>query len=121
MRPKPATWLIEIHIGHDEKAGTKTFFDTVCRQHLLPIIPRGIQQIELIRWDQKYLHNRFVLTEYGGLMFATGLDNHYGSAHTHDIVTLLEPEPYARTWQEYQRASSTFTFIDSLIIKDTAT
>jgi sigma54-dependent transcription regulator len=34
------------------------------------------KQIELIRWDQKYLHNRFVLTEYGGLMFATGLDGH---------------------------------------------
>ncbi len=108
---------IEIHTGHDETAGTKAFLDTECRRHLLPIIPHGIQQIELMRWDQKYLHNRFVLTEYGALMFAVGLDDHYGSALTHDIVTLLEPEPYAKIWQEYQRDSSTFTFIDSLIIE----
>ena len=116
--PKPTR--IEIHTGH-ETAGTKAFFDTECRRHLLPIIPRGMQ-IRLIRWDQKYLHNRFILTEYGGLKFSTGLDDHNSSALTHDIVDLLDLDPYAQTWQEYQRGSSNFPCIeDDLIVKGTAT
>lgn len=110
---------IEIHTGH-KTAGTKVFFDTECRRHLQPIIPCGMQ-IRLIRWDQNYLHNRFILTEYGGLQFATGLDDHNSSALTHDIVDLLEPEPDAQTWQEYQRDSPIFPLIeDALIIEGIA-
>ena len=69
-----------------------------------------------MRWDRSYLHNRFILTEYGGLKFATGLDEHDGSARTHDIVDLLEPEPYAQTWQEYQRDNPLFPLIESDLI-----
>jgi hypothetical protein len=64
------------------------------------------------------LHNRFILTEYGGLEFGTGLDEHDGSARTHDIVHLLEPEPYKVTWEEYQCGSSKFPLIeDDLIVE----
>ncbi len=89
-------------------------------QHLPSIIPRGLT-IRLVRWDQDHLHNRFILTEYGGLQFATGLDEHAGSARTHDIVDLLEPEPYNATWKEYQRDSATFPLMeDDLIIEGIA-
>ena len=79
-------------------------------------------KIRLIRWDQEYLHNRFILTEYGGLKFDIGLDDHNGSARTHDIIDLLEPDPYAQTWQEYQRDSSHFPppIEDDLIIEGIA-
>jgi hypothetical protein len=112
---------IEIHTGHDDSAGTKSFFDAECTRHLPSIIPQGMK-IRLIRWDRSYLHNRFILTEYGGLQFATGLDDHNGSATRHDIVDLLEPEPYAQTWQEYQRNSSHFPppSEDDLIIEGIA-
>jgi hypothetical protein len=60
-------------------------------------------KIRPVRWDQGCLHNRFILTENGGLKFAIGLDDHNNSARKHDIVDLLEPEPYVKTWQEYQR------------------
>ena len=110
---------IEIHTGH-ESTGSKIFFDAECVKHLASIIPRGMK-IRLIRWDQNHLHNRFILTEKGGLKFATGLDEHDGSANTHDIVDLLEPEPYAKTWQAYQRSSSTFPLIeDDLIVEGIA-
>jgi len=110
---------IEIHTGH-ETAGTRAFFATECTRHLPSIIPRGMQ-IRFVRWNQLYLHNRFILTEYGGLKFATGLDDHNGSAHRYDIVDLLEPEPYAQTWQEYQRDSSHLPLIeDDLIIEGMA-
>jgi hypothetical protein len=110
---------IEIHTGH-KTVGAKAFFDTVCTNLLPSIIPRGIK-IRLIRWDQDYLHNRFILTENGGLKFAIGLDDHNDSARKHDIVDLLEPEPYAKTWQEYQRGSPRFPLMeDDLIIEGTA-
>ena len=111
---------IEIHTGHDDSAGTKSFFDAECTRHLPSIVPRGMK-IRLIRWDRNSLHNRFILTEYGGLKFTTGLDDHDGSARRHDIVDLLEPEPYAQTWQEYQRDSPIFPLIeDDLIIEGMA-
>jgi hypothetical protein len=67
------------------------------------------------------LHNRFILTENGGLKFAIGLDDHSDSARKHDIVDLLEPEPYAKTWHEYQRDRPIFPLIeDDLIVEGTA-
>jgi hypothetical protein len=48
-------------------------------------------------------------------------DDHNDSARKHDIVDLLEPEPYAQTWQEYQRGSSGFPLVeDDLIVEGTA-
>lgn len=110
---------IEIHTGHT-KAGIKSFFDEECKKHLPSIIPRGIK-IRLIRWDQDHLHNRFILTEHGGLKFSHGLDDHNGRSPKHDIVDLLEPAPYKATWQEYQRDSPNFPLIeDDLIIEGSA-
>lgn len=110
---------IEIHTGH-ASAGTRDFFHAQCRRHLPSIIPRGMK-IRLIRWDQASLHNRFILTDFCGLQFATGLDEHDGSARMYDIIDLLEPGPYKATWEEYQRSSSSFPLIeDDLIIEGTA-
>ena len=110
---------IEIHTGH-ESTGAKKFFDAECIKHLPSIIPRGMK-IWPIRWDQGYLYNHFILTENGGLKFAIGLDDHNNSTLTHDIVDLLEPEPYAKTWQAYQRGSSHFPLVeDNLVVEGTA-
>jgi hypothetical protein len=49
--------------------------------------PRGLK-IRLIRWDREFIHNHFILTEYGGLKFASGCDDQDRSARTHDIVDL---------------------------------
>jgi hypothetical protein len=63
----------------------------------------------------------FILTENGGLKFAIDLDDHNNSDRKHDIVDLLELEPYVKTWQEYQRDSSHFPLVeDDLIVEGTA-
>ncbi len=113
---------IEIHTGYDDdSSGTKAFFDAQCIQHLQSIIPRGLT-VRFVRWDRSNLHNRFILTEYGGLQFATGLDDHHGSAGHHDTVYLLTPELYVPTWEEYQRDSTSFSLIeDDLLIEGAAT
>lgn len=111
---------IEVHTG-DSAAGTKAFFDGECKKYLPRHIPSGLK-VRVVRWDQGYLHNRYVLTERGGLKFGTGLDDHDGGTVAHDMVDLLTPEPYAQTWGEYQRQSPVFPLKeDDLIIEGTAT
>src|SRR5262249_17581935 len=79
---------IEIHTG-DKSNGIKDFFNEKCKEHLPHIIPRGMK-IRLVRWDQKYLHNRYILTDRGGLSFSTGLREHDSLHHKYDDVYLLQ-------------------------------
>jgi hypothetical protein len=113
--PKPTR--IEIHTGHKSN-GTQDSFNDKCKEELPPIIPRGMK-IRLVRWDQEHLHNRYVLTDKGGLSFSTGLDEYTGRHPKYDDVYLLQQKLYEARWKEYQRESSTFTFVDSLIIEGT--
>lgn len=112
-------YRIEVHTGHTS-AGDKAFFDSQCKGCLPSIIPRGME-VRLVRWDQAHLHNRFILTESGGLKFATGLDEHDGNPLSHDLVDLLESKPYEDTWKEYQRNTPVFPLVeDDLVIRGTA-
>jgi len=124
-RPSLGIERIEIHTGYDEDSSvrgvSKDIFDSRCLEHLRPIIPRGLT-VRLIRWHQIDLHNRFILTENGGLIFATGLDDHNNSSSKYDIVNLLAREPYQRTWDEYQLDSQSFSLIENdLLIEGSAT
>ena len=101
---------IEVHTG-DSAAGTKAFFDGECRKCLPRHIPSGLK-VRLVRWDQRYLHNRYVLTECGGLKFGTGLDDPDGRTVLHDLVDLLTPEPFKEIWNQYQREAPVFPLKD---------
>ena len=110
---------IEIHTGH-KSSGTKDSFDAECVRHLPSIIPRGMK-IRLVRWDQAHLHERYILTEKGGVKFSGGLDDHDGGPRKHGDVDLLQPGPHKAIWKEYQRDSPIFTLIeDDLIIEGIA-
>ena len=111
---------IEVHTG-DSATGTKAFFDGECKKNLPRHIPSGLK-VRVVRWDQNYLHNRYLLTERGGLKFGTGLDDHDGRVLSHDVVDLLAAEPYKKTWAEYQRETSVFPLTeDDLVIEGTTT
>ena len=48
------------------------------------------------------MHNRYVLTDRGGVMFGTGLDDDdQGNGTSHDDVTLLDPALRQTKWDEY--------------------
>ena len=113
--PSASVTRIEYHTG-DTSGGIKSFFDHECQLRLPRIIPHSMQ-IRFVRWDQASLHNRFILTERGGLKFATGLDEQDGSSPAQDIVDLLAEGPYATTWKQYQRLTPVFPLReDDLII-----
>lgn len=49
------------------------------------------------------MHNRFVLSEVGGLSFQIGLDDGNGDEDRPiDLATLLELDSWAVEWQNYQ-------------------
>ena len=55
------------------------------------------------------MHNRFLLSDRGGLMFATGLDDDDdGSGTSHDVVTLLDPPLWRSKWSEYSDEHAVF-------------
>lgn len=66
------------------------------------VIPDG-RELKVYRWRNRgggeRMHNRYVLTDIGGVQFGTGLDE--GEEGTTDIVSLLSAEPYEKLYQDY--------------------
>ena len=57
------------------------------------------------------LHNRYVLTEVGGIAVQTGLDRSPPrSSHTDDL-TVLSKEQHKARWAEYSASSSVFRLL----------
>ena len=66
------------------------------------IIPQGLKVI-FRQWQEKpggeKLHNRYILTDIGGVDFGTGLDE--GDAGQTDDIKLLGKERFKIRWQQY--------------------
>jgi hypothetical protein len=80
------------------------------------LLPSGVS-VEFVRWRQKEggqrLHNRYVLTDIGGVIFGDSLDgdNNDGTEQTDD-VHLLSRKQYFLRWAQYVENDGTFDFID---------
>ena len=75
---------VEIHLkekakgNKEQKEQATTFFRNTAREELPHLIPKGMK-VRLVRWsdsspDERF-HNRFILTDRGGLQFGDGLDD----------------------------------------------
>ena len=106
---------IEIHTN-DELG--PDFFRGECERCLPDIIPADIS-VRFIRWKQKIvgekLHNRFILTDRGGVMFGVGLDDGDGAVGETDDIKLLDDETYKIRWQQYTSGVA-FDLVDELTI-----
>jgi hypothetical protein len=81
-------WLasrIEYHTG-DSIPGTD--FPGLCNGWLCDVIPLGMK-VRFCRWNHAQLHNRYILTDVGGLKFGQGLDQAGDTEQQEDQVTLL--------------------------------
>lgn len=59
-------------------------------------------EIRLFLRPERAMHNRFVLTERGGIMFGTGLDDDDdGNGNPNDDVSLLDPPVWEQRWVEF--------------------
>jgi len=62
--------------------------------------PQGVR-VRLFLRPQDPLHNRYVLTNRGGVAFLTGLDDADGGAKTHDDVFVLDIATWQARWASY--------------------
>lgn len=104
-RRSPLPSKIEYHVGDNADF---SFFDKECRK-LSSIIPQGIE-IHFVRWKQKQLHNRFILTDRGGVSFPNGLDADLGSVPiSRDLLLLLDEQARQNTFEEYAGEEPKYT------------
>jgi hypothetical protein len=73
-----------------------------CQRELPAIIPSGLK-VQFKRWKRRpggeKLHNRYILTNLGGVSFGIGLDA--GEAGETDDIVLLGRELRTKRWQQY--------------------
>ncbi|WP_300335245.1 hypothetical protein [Accumulibacter sp.] len=91
-----------------------------CQRQLPQRIPTGVS-LRIVRWRERVggegLHNRYILTERGGVRLAWGLDEG-GHAQTDDL-SLLEPTLYGARWGQYCSEQPAFDFVDDLVVVGT--
>ena len=102
-RPVASLERIEIHTSGD--GATADFL----RNFYEDIIPKGLQ-ITLFQWQEKpggqRLHNRYILTDLGGVSFQHGLDT--GAVGETDDINRLDLEQFELRCKQYDSATSTF-------------
>ena len=107
-RPCERPQRIEVHRSADGGA-TEEFFRTECQRRLPRIVPPGLRVL-LVRLRQRdggeRLHNRYILTDLGGVTFGVGLDE--GDPGDSDDIQLLDRPHYEERWRQY--ASDTPAF-----------
>ncbi|MDM8548922.1 hypothetical protein QUF72_02545 [Desulfobacterales bacterium HSG2] len=113
---------IEVHASdRDDKPSFDEFSRRCNDNNLRSCIPKGMT-VCFKRWKEKQngehekLHNRFILTNIGGVAFLFGLDEGDGS----DIVVLLTRKVYEQIWEQYAESNPAFDLDDSVEIEGTA-
>ena len=116
---------VEIHLKEKaikNKKQAAAFFRSQALEKLPHLIPECMN-VRLVRWSDgdsnDRFHNRFILTDRGGLQFGDGLEAGKGK----DQISLFgkNTETYLHLRKLYARDSSTLDFIDEVEIVGTST
>lgn len=107
---KPSLLRIEVHASSEvNKDLSPAWFQNECMKYMANCIPKGLNVL-FKRWKQKpdgeKLHNRYILTDIGGVSFSIGLDE--GDEGETDDVKLLDIEPYKLRWSQYASSIPAF-------------
>jgi len=110
-RPVGPPEFIETHSGYH--GGTAAFL----REKFQVFIPHGLQLI-LYQWKERpggqRLHNRYILTDLGGVSFHHGLDT--GADGETDDITRLDLDQYLFRCRQYDPAAPAFDPADEPLI-----
>ncbi|WP_141326330.1 hypothetical protein [Myxococcus sp. AB025B] len=97
---------------HCSEKSTMEFFEQEAAK-MAPRLPSGVS-VEFVRWRQKAggdkLHNRYVLTDVGGVSLGVGLDA--GGVDETDDLLLLPRAQYALRWGQYAEENGSFECAD---------
>jgi hypothetical protein len=94
---------LEVQTSADEdRTGTRGVFEAECQARLPGCIPAGMR-LMVVRLDERpggeRLHNRYILTDVGGVLFGVGLD--HGDEGDTDDVHVLDRAQYEERWRQY--------------------
>ena len=107
---------VRIFSSDREANGTHEHFRTECRERLPREFPPG-QAVVIRRLGERTggekLHNRYILTELGGVSLGAGLDEREAGAT--DDLNLLDSDQYRRRWVQYGREPSEFEQLEDAI------
>jgi len=105
---------VEYHIK--QKANIE-YFENCCQENISHLLPERIQ-LKFVRWQDKglteSLHARYILTDRGGVSVENGLDEGQGEDTTD--INLLDDALYKQRWEQYQKETSPFKFVDEIVI-----
>ncbi len=102
--------VIRVHCG---KRSELSFFEEEASR-MATRLPAGVS-VEFARWSQRLrgekLHNRYVLTDLGGVSLGVGLDE--GEEGETDDVLLLPRAQYERRWEQFVSGPIAFDSVDT--------
>lgn len=107
---------LEIHCAEKRMRGEFSEIAHILPQHLSIVI----YTLKSLRGGQS-LHNRYILTDVGGLEFAHGLDEGTSPASDdRDDVLLLEQDIFRQLWDQYANGAHAFTVVNKVRVKGNA-
>ena len=85
-----------------------------CVERLPTVLQAGVV-VRLFAWAEGptgiRMHNRYVLSEVGGVAVQTGLDRGPRGTHQTDDLTILSREQHRERWTEYAPASTMYRLL----------
>jgi hypothetical protein len=113
-RSRPFDIHIEVHLSDKSKYD---FFVDECKKKIPGIVPEGLS-VTFRRWRKRTggekLHDRFILTEIGGVKFSVGLDE--GKKGETTDVSLMQISEYKQIWSQYAGPEPAFDPEDAPIV-----
>ena len=67
------------------------------------------------RWSEnggEKFHNRYLLTDHGGVTFGIGLDENEGNADQTEDINLMDRNQYLLRWAQYTNGSGQLSLVD---------
>lgn len=80
----------------------------LCNEYVIPRISGEIR-VNICVWPNSELHDRYVLTDNGGVKFGIGLDEYDGGSPRKDAVNRIFESEYRKWWAECQKRPVAFT------------
>lgn len=80
----------------------------LCDEYVTHRIPSGIS-VNICVWPNSELHDRYVLTDNGGVKYGIGLDEHEGVSSREVAVNRIFETEYRKWWAECQKRPVAFT------------
>lgn len=100
MKHVRADTQIEIYRGIDNGGPTREFLRQSAERLLLTALPAGVHA-RMLLLPVETMHNRFLLTDLGGIKFGVGLDAAGDNVAPEDELSLMVPGVWQSRWGDY--------------------